>query len=77
MDNDQEDLLIVQLECSYSMDTVKVMGNPVSIFTLAIRKLTVAHFYQLYRHYIHTSCANFSPGVILLPKLTFPSTHCP
>lgn len=44
MGNDQEDLLIIQLECSYSMDTVNLLASHVSVFTLAARKVTVAHF---------------------------------
>lgn len=43
MDNDQEDLLIIQLECSYSMDTVNSVAGHVSVFTLAARKVLVAH----------------------------------
>ena len=43
-DNDQEDLLIVQLEHSYSKDTVNLMTNPVPFFTLATGKLRELHF---------------------------------
>ena len=43
-DNDQEDPLIVQLEHSYSKDTVNLMANPVPFFTLATGKLREFHF---------------------------------
>lgn len=73
MGNDQEDLLIVQLEHSYSLGTVNLMTNRVPFLTLAARKLRVAHFCNC----LHTLCVNFTSGFILLPKLTFPLTQCP